>query len=137
MPDKSLPRRFHVWCYFILFHVIQDNLQDQLILGNTKCTVRIRYNNMCPARIEARYCLTIFVCSDWKLCFIPIVIGLLHANDRLHDLVKQLFRKAADSQEVVSHLVCFKYQLCLIIKCLNLASATLSVIWASGFCPVR
>ena len=82
---------------------------------------------MCPPCIESRDQIIVFIISDRKLRFVPIVPRLFHADDRFHDPVDPFGHKSADADQIVSDLVLFENKLPFIAHCLNLAAAALSV----------
>ena len=137
MPDKTFPTLLIVRTNPILFHKGQYNLKNLLIYRNPQRAICISYNIMCPSCIESRNRIPFFICSEWKLGFISIIIRFIHPNNRLHHFRQKLFRKTADPFQIPLYLPIFKLQLLLIRHLLNLTSPAFTRKLALCFYTVR
>ena len=66
--------------------------------------------------------LSVFIFSYWKLCFISVMIRIIHSHDRFHLNVM----KTTDPFQMATNLLFFKFQLFLIRQCLKLTSSALT-----------
>ncbi len=127
MAHQSRTFCFTVGSHIIFPHIIQDRLQNILVLRYAQGAIGIRYNIVCPARIEPGDKVPILVVTHRILRLVTIMPWLFHANDRLHHGIDLLCRKTTDAQQMIPHFILFIDKLSLIAHGLNLAAATLSV----------
>ena len=91
---------------------------------------------MSSACIKARNYISVLIFSYWELCLIPIMVWLLHSDNRLHNLIKKSLIKTTYSHKVILHFILFKNKLLLIIKRLYLAASALPVVWTDRLCTL-
>ena len=77
--------------------------------------------------IEAGNRISLFIRANRVLRLVSIPKRLLHSHNRLHNPVKLLRLKSADTKEIIPDLILLKCKLLFIAHCLNLTSPTLPV----------
>ena len=124
---------FIIWFNPVFLHMCDHTVQNLFILSYTKCTVTVFDNIVGSSCIETCNDFSLFISAYRKLCLISVMKKFIHANDRLHGDIC----KATDTFQMSLHLICLKYKLLVIGKCLKLASATLAGKFALGLNSVR
>ena len=122
MTHQTLTCCFIVWLNPVFLHMCDHTVQNFFILRYTKCTVTVLDNVVGSSCIETCNDFSLFISAYRKLCLISVMKKFIHANDRLHGDIC----KAADTFQMSLHLICLKYKLLVIGKCLKLAAAALT-----------
>ena len=89
----------------IFFHKINDNIQNFPVYRKSERTVAIWNNRMRSSCIKAGNNMTFFIRSHRKLCFVSIMVRLIHTNDRFH----RDFCKSTDAFQIITHLIFFEF----------------------------
>ena len=79
---------------------------NRILLPMMNEAVGIWHDGMGSTGIKACHRIALMICADRKLRLIAIAVRLVHANHRLHDLIHKFRCETADSNQIVSHLVC-------------------------------
>ena len=117
----------------VCFHMIQNLLQDDPVFLHAQPAFRARNDPVAPGRIESGHGTALFICSKWKLRFIPVPPGVFHAQDLRLGKPGQ----ATDTGQVIPYFIYLISQLRFIVHGLELTSAALTGVGAAGLHPIR
>ena len=109
----------------VLTHICQNHLQDFPVFCHPQRTVCISNDTVGSACIKTGNQIAFFIRANGNLRLIPIMKPLIHPLNRFHTPAHQCFRKTTDSDQIISDLILFKFQLLLIRQGLKLAATAL------------
>ena len=122
MADESLAGLLVVSRDIVGLHPAEDCLQNLFVFGAADATGGHGNHGVGMTGVEAGY-RAVFSLLDRDLFLVPVVPGFLHADDGMHDRIDLFGDKAADPDQVLTHLFLLESKLFCVVQGLNLAAA--------------
>ena len=128
---------FIISCNFMCGHVCENHFQDTLIFRSPYKTVVLCDDVVRASGIETCNGLSVTRCAYRILCLIAVSPRIIHSDDRLHDFIKNFWRKSPYSLEISANFLIFEPELRLVGKRLYLTAAALPAYRARRIYAVR